>query len=306
MNWRLKLVLFIANLRKPVDPATVTDINALRKQLESLSALGNRWLDRPVQVQKVTDTTADGIPVRIYQNNSQANQRVMVYYHGGGFVLYHLDTHDNVCRRLCQMNNCIVVSVDYRLAPEFPYPAAHHDAYTALQWVIKNIHLYGGNPNNIVVAGDSAGGNLSACMAHRCKQDGIKLKAQVLIYPWIDGKLNNPSITTNGNGYLLTKETMFWFQKQYTPKEEDRCKPDLSPSYQSDCSGLAPAFVITAQYDPLLDDGRKYAEQLKEAGNQVLYKEYPELVHGFINLPRVDPMVMTAYNDIQSFLNSIA
>jgi acetyl esterase len=99
---------------------------------------------------------------------------------------------------------------------------------------------------------------------------------------------------------------MFWFQKQYTPKEEDRCKPDLSPSYQSDCSGLAPAFVITAQYDPLLDDGRKYAEQLKEAGNQVLYKEYPELVHGFINLPRVDPMVMTAYNDIQSFLNSIA
>jgi acetyl esterase len=117
------------------------------------------------------------------------------------------------------------VSVDYRLAPEHTYPAAHEDAYTALLWVRQHINEYGGNPKDIVVAGDSAGGNLSACMALRCREAGIPLTAQVLIYPWIDGRLNNPSIDRNGEGYLLTKLTMLWFQQQYTPRVEDRCAP---------------------------------------------------------------------------------
>ena len=243
--------------------------------------------------------------MRIYQNTDTVNQRVIIYYHGGGFVLYGLDSHDNVCRRLCRMNNCVVVSVDYRLAPEYTFPAAHEDAYTALLWVRNNISGYGGNPNDLVVAGDSAGGNLSACMAHRCKKENVKLSAQILIYPWVDGKLNNPSIDRNGEGYLLTKETMFWFQKQYTPRKEDQCLPAVSPCYEKDHSGLAPAFILTAEFDPLLDDGYKYYQLLKAAGNTVRYNEYPGLVHGFVSIPGIDAQCMKAFDDIKDFLSSV-
>ena len=254
---------------------------------------------------KSTDVNANGVPVRIYQNSTGQGQRVMVYYHGGGFVLYRLDSHDNVCRRLAAMNNCIVVSVDYRLAPEFPFPAAHDDSFAALQWVRDNIAQYGGNAADLFVAGDSAGGNLSACMAHRCKKEGIPLKGQILIYPWVDGKLNNPSIDRNGEGYLLTKETMFWFQQQYTPNPADHCNPVVSPKYESSFEGLAPAFILTAQFDPLLDDGFNYYNQLREAGNQVMYKEYPGLIHGFFNLPGAAPQAMQAYHDIAAFMKKL-
>ncbi|MDB5281740.1 MAG: hypothetical protein JWO06_815 [Bacteroidota bacterium] len=305
MNWRLKLVLLFTKLQKPIEIGEVVDIKELRRKSDFAGRLGTRILDRPVEVLKTTDTTAETVPVRIYQNSTERSQRVIIYYHGGGFVLYDLNSHDNVCRRLCRMNNCIVVAVDYRLAPEHTYPAAHDDAFTAIKWVMKNIENYGGNPEEIILAGDSAGGNLSACMAHRCKAQGIKLKGQVLIYPWIDGKLNNPSITRNGKGYLLVKDTMFWFQQVYTPDKADQLKPALCPCYQTDFKDLAPAFILTAQFDPLLDDGFNYYNQLKAAGNKVMYKEYPNLVHGFFNIPRVDPVAKQAYYDIADFIKSL-
>jgi acetyl esterase len=233
MNWKTKVVILFAKLRKPIDPEE-EDISFLRRKSDRASRLGTKLFDKHVPVKKSIDVDADSVPIRIYKNSEAENQHVIIYYHGGGFVLYHLEAHDNVCRRLCVMNDCIVVSVDYRLAPEYCFPAAHDDAFAAIQWVKKNIATYGGNAENLVVAGDSAGGNLAACMAHRCKKENILLKAQIMIYPWIDGKLNNPSIDRNGNGYLLEKETMFWFQKQYTPRKEDQCKPEVSPCYETD------------------------------------------------------------------------
>jgi acetyl esterase len=301
MNWKVKLVLLFTNLRKPID-GEGTDIKTLRKNSESAARLGSRLFDKKVSIAKVTDADADGIPLRIYQNSTKNNQRVIIYYHGGGFVLYGLESHDNVCRRLSKMNDCVVVSVDYRLAPEFTFPAAHEDAFLSILWVVKNIISYGGNPLDLIVGGDSAGGNLAACMAHRCKKEGIRLSAQVLIYPWVDGKLNNPSIDRNGEGYLLTKETMFWFQKQYTPRKEDQCLSAVSPCYEADFTGLAPAFILTAQFDPLVDDGSKYYQQLLHAGNNVHYHEYAGLVHGFISIPGVDPNGMRAFADIKDFL----
>ena len=292
------------DLRKPKYSEGM-DIKALRKKSEGGALLGTRLFDKRVEVAKVTDSSADGIPVRIYQSSDEANQRVIIYYHGGGFVVLGLDSHDNVCRRLCSMNKCIVVSVDYRMAPEYTFPVAHEDAYRAIQWVRSNISSYGGNPDDLVVAGDSAGGNLSACMAFRCRNENIKLSAQVLIYPWVDGKLNNPSIDRNAEGYLLTKEAMFWYQRQYTPRVEDRCVPAVSPCYEADFRGLAPAFVLTAEFDPLLDDGFKYYNQLKEARNAAKYQEYPGLVHGFFNMPLVDTNAMKAYNDIRDFLSGV-
>ncbi len=305
MNWKIKLVLLFAKLRKPIDANSITDIAELRKKSDWAAWLGSVLFDKKIPISQITDTSADGVPVRIYNNSNGKNQRVIIYYHGGGFVLYGLYSHDNVCRRICKMNNCIVVSVDYRLAPEDTYPAAHEDAFTALQWVKKNIKTYGGNPNDLVVSGDSAGGNLSACMAHRCKKENILLKAQILGYPWVDGKLNNPSIDRNGKGYLLEKETMFWFQDQYTPRKEDQCLPEVSPCYQTDFTGLAPAFIITAQFDPLLDDGFKYYTQLKNAGNHAQYKEYAGMFHGFLSIPEVHPSALQAYYDVKEFLDDL-
>ena len=304
MTWKLKLVLLFAKLRQPVNVAS-PNIPKMRKQSEAASKLGTRLFDKDVPVKSITNVSADGVPIRIYRNSEQPGQRVLIYYHGGGFVLYGLDSHENVCKRLAHMNNCIVVSVDYRLAPEHPFPAAHEDSFTALQWVVKNIAGYGGNPSDLFVAGDSAGGNLSACMAHLCKKAGINLKGQILIYPWVDGKLNNPSIDRNGEGYLLTKEIIFWFQKQYTPRPEDRLKPQISPSYEDSFTGLAPAFILTAQFDPLLDDGLNYFNQLKAAGNKAEYKEYPNLIHGFFNIPGVSPEGWQAYDDIKAFIKML-
>ncbi len=304
MNWKLKLVLLFTNLRKPID-GEGTDIKSLRKKSETAAWLGALLFDREIPVAKVTDVNADGVPLRIYQNSNEVGQRVIIYYHGGGFVLYGLNSHDHICRRLCKMNNCIVVSVNYRLAPEFTFPVAHEDAFTAIKWVVKSISNYGGDPLDLVVAGDSAGGNLSACMAHRCKKENVRLSAQVLIYPWVDGKLNNPSIDRNGEGYLLTKETMFWFQKQYTPRPEDQCVPAVSPCYETDFAGLAPAFILTAELDPLLDDGYKYYKQLENGRNAVKYQEYPGLVHGFFSLPFVDAQALKSYSDIKDFLISV-
>ncbi len=302
MSWKINLVLLFAKLRKPMDVNKNINLLKLRKESDKAARLGTVLFDSKIPVAGVTDTNANGVPVRIYNNSSTTNQPVIIYYHGGGFVLYGIYSHDYVCRRLCAMNNCIVVSVDYRLAPEHTYPAAHDDAYTALQWIRQNIGNYGGNANSLIVAGDSAGGNLAACMAHRCKAEGIALKAQILIYPWIDGKLSNPSIDRNGKGFLLEKPTLFWFQKQYTPRKEDQCAPALSPCYQTDFTGLAPAFILTAQLDPLLDDGHLYYQQLKAAGNMVEYTEYPKLFHGFFNLPHVHRNAMQAYTDIKNFI----
>jgi acetyl esterase len=201
------------------------------------------------------------------------------------------------------MNDCIVVSVAYRLAPEYTFPDAHNDAFHATQWVKENISKYGGNSGSIILAGDSAGGNLATCVAIKCRDFEIPIKAQILIYPWIDGKLENASIKRNGAGYLLTKESIFWFRKTYTPNEADRCHPDVSPKYQSDLSELAPAFILTAEFDPLLDDGKNYAMQLKEFGNHVKYKEYPTLIHGFMNIPKVSKYALQAYEDIRAFIN---
>ncbi len=304
MNWKLKLVLWYSSLTKTPDYDAI-DISELRRNSNASARLGSMLFDRKVPVSVVQDVNADGVPLRIYRNNISQDQRVMIYYHGGGFVLYGLDSHDKVCRRLCAMNDCIVVSVDYRLAPEYQYPAAHEDAYQAIKWIKKNIVRYGGNSQNMLVAGDSAGAAIAASMAHRCHRDGIRLRAQILIYPWIDGRLTNPSLDRNGEGYMLTKKAIVWFQKQYTPRAEDHCLPDVSPCYESDFTDLPPAFILTAELDPLIDDGYRYFHQLKAGGTPCHYHEYKGLIHGFINIPMIAPEAMSAFDDIKKFLAGI-
>lgn len=304
MDVKVKLVLLFSKIRKPIEPGSEQNIAKVRKTSARAALLGSWLYDKKVDVYATEDTRAGDVPVRIYKSKQGDNQPVMVYYHGGGFALLGIQTHDNVCRRLAVMNKCVVISVDYRLAPEHTFPAAHDDAWTALLWARENAHKWGGNAKQLIVAGDSAGGNLAACMAHRCKKNNIHLTAQILVYPWVDGRLCNPSIERNGQGYLLTREAMFWFQQQYTPRKEDQCAPEVSPIFETDFSGLAPAFVLTAQYDPLLDDGFQYYQKLHKAGNPAHYKEYKGLIHGFFNLPFLTKEAYQAHEDIRDFLTT--
>ena len=200
----------------------------------------------------------------------------LVYFHGGGWVIGDLDTHDVLCRQLANGARCAVYSVDYRLAPEHPFPAAVEDCVTALQFVA-------GRHARVAVGGDSAGGNLATVVAlHARDRGGPEIAFQLLIYPATDQRGQHPSLKRNGEGYLLTKKAMDYFQAQYLPRKEDFLDWRASPLLAKSLAGLPPAYVVTAGYDPLLDEGREYAERMAKEGVQVAYREYADMVHGFI------------------------
>lgn len=200
----------------------------------------------------------------------------LVYIHGGGWVIGDLDTHDVLCRQLANGARCAVYSVDYRLAPEHPFPAAVEDCIAALKFVA-------GRHPRVAVGGDSAGGNLAAVLAlHARDHGGPRIAYQLLIYPATDQRMQHPSIRRNGEGYLLTKKAMDYFQAQYLPRKEDLVDWRASPLLAKRLAGLPPAYVITAGYDPLVDEGREYAERMAKEGVAVAYREYPDMVHGFI------------------------
>ena len=200
----------------------------------------------------------------------------LVYVHGGGWVIGDLDTHDVLCRQLANAARCAVYAVDYRLAPEHPFPAAVDDCTAAVKFVAGRHKLF-------AVGGDSAGGNLATVAAlHARDHGGPEIAFQLLIYPGTDQRGEYPSVTRNGEGYLLTKKAMDYFQAQYLPRKSDFLDWRASPLLAKSLAGLPPAYLITAGYDPLLDEGRAYAERLAKEGVEVAYREYPDMVHGFI------------------------
>ena len=200
----------------------------------------------------------------------------LVYLHGGGWVIGDLDTHDVLCRQLANAARCAVYAVDYRLAPEHPFPAAVDDCTAAVKFVAGRHKL-------VAVGGDSAGGNLATVAAlHARDHGGPEIAFQMLIYPGTDQRGEHPSVTRNGEGYLLTKKAMDYFQAQYLPRKSDFLDWRASPLLAKSLAGLPPAYLITAGYDPLLDEGRAYAERLAKEGVEVAYREYPDMVHGFI------------------------
>ncbi len=229
---------------------------------------------------------AGDIPVRIYKpRGAGAGLPVLVYYHGGGWVIGDLDTHDYAARELCVGANCVVVAVDYRLAPEATFPAAVDDSWAALQWVAANAESLGGDPSRIAVGGDSAGGNLSAVMSLLARDaGGPKLAFQLLIYPAVDMEFSRPSSDENADGYVLTKDHMIWFRAHYLRSEADRTDFRASPLLAENHSGLPPALIITAEFDPLRDEGRDYADTLQAAGVAATLSNYEGQVHVFFQL----------------------
>jgi acetyl esterase len=229
------------------------------------------------------------VPVRVYRPEAAAPVPTVVFFHGGGWVIGDLDTHDEPARRICRDVGAVVVSVDYRMAPEAPFPAPYDDCLAATRHVAEHIDEYGGDPARLAVAGDSAGGNLAAAVAVACRDQGLPLAAQLLIYPACDLAQEYPSYEENAEGYFLTREDTREAIARYTEGADDRTDPRISPRYTPDLSGLAPAVVAVAEHDPIRDDGVAYAEALEKAGTPVVLRRSDGLIHGFIGFTAASP-----------------
>jgi acetyl esterase len=267
-----------------------TDADEIRRLIAALPAP-----DVPLpEVGRIEDRT---IPLgerraagaRIYwPPDTRDTPAVIMYFHGGGWVIGDLESHDPACRNLCLLTGSIVVSLDYERAPRNAFPSQVEDAYAAARWVAGNAAELGGDPGRIAVAGDSSGGNLAAVVTLMARdRGGPEIKYQLLIYPVTDADFTTPSYVDNGNGYFLTERRMRWYWEQYVPDEASRSNPYASPLRADDLSGLPPAYVISAEYDPLRDEVEAYAERLREAGNVVTLRRFDGMFHGFFTFAHI-------------------
>jgi acetyl esterase len=255
----------------------------------------------PPPVGEVHDLQAGGphgaIPLRLYQPAGAAATPlpVLVYFHGGGWVIGDLDTHDVVCRTLCAGSGCAVVAVDYRMGPEHRFPAAVDDTHAAVRWVRAQAAALGLDGTRLAIGGDSAGGNLAAVTAIGMRRAGeAPAKLQLLIYPATDMRAVAPSHTANGQGYVLTSDSIAWFRGHYIADPAQWADWRASPLLAADLSHLPPALVLTAGFDPLRDEGRHYADALSAAGVPAQYVCFERQIHGFITMGRVIDEAHTA------------
>lgn len=252
---------------------------------EVLSTFKEKSVD---SVRKVLDQQISGphgeIPIRIYIPRPSEKLPILVYFHGGGWIVGSIESHDHICRAIANSAQVIVVSVDYRLAPENPFPIGLEDCYTATKWVAQHATTFQGDPSRIAVAGDSSGGNLAAAVALMTRdQNGPELLYQVLIYPITDYHTpGTPSYEEFSTGYLLSRKDMEQYWNYYLSSPEQAKNSYASPLQATDFRGLPPALVITAEYDPLRDEAEAYAMRLQEAGISVKLKRYQGMIHGFL------------------------
>jgi acetyl esterase len=267
----------------PIQELEVTEARAL---LDRLAAVGGP----PAEVAHVEDRTFAGpagdVPVRIYRPTDDAGpQPVLVWFHGGGWVLGSIEGSDLTSRNLAAQAGVVVVSVGYRLAPEHPYPSGLDDCYAALVWVTATAGDLGIDPARVAVGGDSAGGNLAAVVAIAARdRGGPAVRFQLLVYPITDALMSYPSVRDNGQGYMLTDDSMKWFVELYLGEHGDPKDPLVSPIYADDLSGLPPALVITAEYDPLRDEGEAYGTRLQQGRVAAKVSRYDGMIHGFFSM----------------------
>ena len=289
--------------------------------LQSIAALGRpAWQDLPPhesrrlfqefalsfakgpEMASVSDANFNGVPARIYRPSHKKDLPVVVYFHGGGWVIGNLETHDSLCRLLAAETKVVVIAVDYRLAPESKYPAAVEDACNAVTFVGENATQLSIDADRIMVAGDSAGGNLAAAVSLSAEKSSVSLVGQVLIYPVIERNFNTQSYEAFAAGYGLTRETMRWFWKQYADGL-DAPYADLS---SADLAGAPPTHVITAEYDVLRDEGEAFAARLLEAGVRTSLKRYAGMLHAFVHYNTIFDDGRQAVADIAAAVTEFA
>lgn len=259
-------------------------------------------------VEDIEIEVVDGkIPIRVYHPSPRQVPPIVLFFHGGGWTLGSLESHDHICRKIAVEANVLVVSVGYRLAPEYPFPTGLEDCYHSLQWVHKNGERLGGDAQKIIVMGDSAGGNLATTVALKAKnENGPPIIQQVLIYPVTNiTALNTPSYNNFSMGYHLTKKRMDEFRRHYSVNGKDWANPYVSPLLADDLQNLPPALIITASFDPLRDEGEAYGKKMKAAGVEVTISRYKGTIHGFFGLSGLGTAGDKAIKEVAELLKTI-
>ena len=274
----------------------------------SLHKSTTKWSSKPIPFSNIKNmdikTVSNQVPVRIYTPDSGYNFPLIIYSHGGSWISGSIDESENICRKLSKNSKAIVVSVNYRLAPENPFPAGLNDVYNVLQWVYENANTINGDSSRICVAGDSAGGNLSAVVCQMARdKSGPHITSQVLIYPSTNiYQLNTKSWSYFGMDFNLTMENSEIFISLYTPRIEDRKSEYASPLLSKNFKGLPDTLIITAEFDPLRDEGEAYGNRLKNAGVDVISKRYKGVTHGFISMDNITAKSDEALNEISTYI----
>ena len=292
----------IANLHPtPIDTLTPAEARRQPTFADGVAALlkSKGKSTEPIAVGSVAPLTipgpGNGIPAKVYTPEGTGPFPVLVYYHGGGWVLADANTYDASARALTKASNRIVVSVNYRQAPENKFPAAVQDAYTAYKWVLENASTINGDSSHVAIGGESAGGNLAAATTLFAREKGVaQPEQQVLIYPVLDYAFNTPSYDRNSYAKPLNRDMMKWFWRNYLGSVEDQSNPYAAPLRAKSLAGLAPATIITAEVDPLQSEGVAYAERLKSAGVPVRFKNFDGVTHEFFGAGAVIPEAKSA------------
>ena len=274
-----------------IRPPTELTVDEARRQAEDGAPV---LFGAKESVATIEDTSIEGVPVRLYSPEGGDDERMVVYFHGGGWVIGSLDTHDGSCRTLANRCGCRVASVGYRLAPEHRFPAAVEDCWTVTRWAFDQAA-------SVAAAGDSAGGNLAAVMALRARDRGLRLLGQALVYPVTDWRFDSASYIRNAEGYGLTLPAMRWYWDHYLGGT-DGGHPEASPLRAESLAGVAPALVVVCEFDPLRDEGIAYAERLRDAGVPVRLSEYEGMIHGFVRMQAMIDRSHDLLHEVARFL----
>ncbi|HKZ06846.1 MAG TPA: alpha/beta hydrolase [Methylomirabilota bacterium] len=294
---------FVKSIRVP---GYFPPLPELRQQLRTMVTLMDEPAPALARIEEIKiPGPAGSIPARVYDAASGGGARpALAYFHGGGWVQGDLETHHGLCARLAQRAGVIVVAVDYRLAPEHKFPAAVDDCLAAYRWLRERGREVGVDTGRVGVGGDSAGGNLSAVVCQLARAQGLPRPAcQVLIYPATDFTLETPSHRELEHGHIIPRDRILWYAQQYLRNEADKLDERASP-IRGDLRGLPPALIITAGFDPLRDEGHRYAQALRAGGTEVQYHEYEGQIHAFVSLTRAIPQGMTATLEIADYLRA--
>ncbi|NKB37261.1 MAG: alpha/beta hydrolase fold domain-containing protein [Gammaproteobacteria bacterium] len=306
----IKLDLQVAELLQKIEESGIPPMHDMgyvqaRNFYNSSSETGAGEPPQDVDIENIILETSFPLPARIYRSPELRKdpQPALIYFHGGGWCIGNIDSHDHVCRWLAKKSEAIVISVDYRLAPEHKFPAAVDDAYQATCWIFEHAIELGLDPARIAVGGDSAGGNLSAVVCLLARDEGkVKIHSQLLIYPATDMLMRFPSHVSNGDDYRLTRTLINWFVCGYLRNGEDMNDMRASPLMAESHANLPPALILTAGFDPLIDEGKAYADKLEEEGGEVEYLCYEGMIHGFIAMPGFINTALTALDDSATYL----
>ena len=300
------LAEFADSEAKPFHEMTPDEARRVTREFRQLA--GQAEEVHSVQYDFIPGPTAD-LPVRIYHPNPDKAKSPLpglVYFHGGGWVLNNIASADNVSRAICNATGCVVVTVNYQKAPEHKYPIPLDDCYAATEWVFANAETLGMDADRIGLIGDSAGGNLAAAVALKARDEaGPKLVCQVLVYPATQYGWDTPSYRANAEGYLLERPLMEYFWKHYAADPVDGSDPYFAPLAANDHSGLPPALVVSAEFDPLCDEGKEYSEKLSAAGVLVKFSLYQGMIHGFLSMAGVFDQTQILFDEIGQEVRSM-